>query len=958
MDIKPIILAMAAATSSVAVAQINSPQSIGYLQRASVMLGDGNFQGCLDQCQVALKLGDANREQLEWLSAVAAFRGGMPEAESRLKAFVRQYPASARIPSSRLMLATLRFYGHHYAEALKQFRAISRGSLRDDEAETLDYQTAFCLMKLGKDGEAKELMQKLAGTSRYGAAADFYLGYIAYAEDDFAAALKQFDLCDKNSAPGDMADYYIGQIYFRQGRYADAINVMLPMLARKNMPEEFHDEAERVVGECLYELGDDNRAMAYLNPYIEKHLATAPLSTRYIVGVERYQTGQYDQAIALLAPVTELSDEMGQSAALTIGQSYLALGNTKSALMAFDKAAHMGVSPRLTEMAYYNYAVAQIDGGRIPFGNSVKTLEEFISRYPDSRYANTVREYLVKGYMATDDYEGALRWLNSYQGKPTDDVLNARQQVNFILGTRATDNDKAIAYLLEAQKYASRNAALARQTQLWLGDAYYAKGDYKKAESQYQAFLKTAPSADPNRAIAQYNLAYALFGQRRYSDARNQFHSAEKSRNLPADAKVDCMNRIADTYYYAKDFSTAEQAYQQAYDSNPGIGDYSLYQMGVMQGHRGKREQKLATMERMISEFPSSSLRPGALVEKAMTQLAMGDSQAAIQTYGQVVDQYPATVQGRNALLQLAILNANSGNTDKAIEFYKTVIVRHPSSAEATLAVQDLKRIYGEDGRIDELNSFLEQTEGAPQLDAMERNAIAAASLLKKARTGKDDTERLRAALDLLDKYPDADGAEDALMIAATIEFNQGLTDRALEHFAQLEQRASTPSMRHSARMGILRSARDMGDNDRIIAISDAILASSTGSGSDLPEVKFIRAGAFADKGDTQSAINLWESLAGNPAGIFGTRSAFELADLHYRNGNLDRAAETAEALIDANPPHAYWLARTFILYSDIRRAQGAEYEADEYLRVLRTNYPGSETDIFIMIDKRLPQQQ
>ena len=66
---------------------------------------------------------------------------------------------------------------------------------------------------------------------------------------------------------------------------------------------------------------------------------------------------------------------------------------------------------------------------------------------------------------------------------------------------------------------------------------------------------------------------------------------------------------------------------------------------------------------------------------------------------------------------------------------------------------------------------------------------------------------------------------------------------------------------------------------------------------------------------------------------------------------------ETAESLINSHPPHAYWLARTYILYSDILRAQGMDFEADEYLKVLRANYPGTENDIFLMIDKRLPKQ-
>ena len=60
------------------------------------------------------------------------------------------------------------------------------------------------------------------------------------------------------------------------------------------------------------------------------------------------------------------------------------------------------------------------------------------------------------------------------------------------------------------------------------------------------------------------------------------------------------------------------------------------------------------------------------------------------------------------------------------------------------------------------------------------------------------------------------------------------------------------------------------------------------------------------------------------------------------------------EALTTSGTPHSYWLARGFILLSDIYAAQGKKFEAREYLNALRENYPGSESDIFMMIDSRL----
>lgn len=959
MNRKPIILALMALGAFGVSGQINSPQSAGYQARAAAMLGQGNFRGCIDQCNAGLQLADAPRQQLLWLRAVAAFNGGFPEAKALLSQYIGMFPAAPNVISARLMLATITFYEGNYKAALEQFNRIDGRALDANESEDLMYRRAYSMMMLGDYEKGSKLMQTLSGTKRYGSAATFYEAYMAFADGEYDYALDLFSKCDRSKAPGDMADYYVAQILFRQARYADALNLLMPLMARRDVEPAFSEEINRIAGECYYALGDDNRAMVFLNPYIAAHSADAPLSTRYIVGVERYQTGDYDEALELLAPVSSLTDQMGQSAALTMGQAYLAKGNTKSALMMFDKAATLDFNPSVTELAYYNYAVAQVDGGRLPFTNSVQTLENFIDRYPNSRYADSVREYLVKGYMSTDDYEGALRSLQAMKSVNTPAVNQARQQVNFVLGTRALQSgntSQAIAYLREAEKYASSNSDIALQTSLWLGDALYASGEYREAAVQYRRFLSKAPKTDANRATAQYNLSYALFGSRSYSDARREFQAAVGSKQMSSELTADCYNRIGDTYYYQKQLADAQKAYRSAYEANRKAGDYSLLQIAMIDGHIGNHTEKLKTLDELIAKYPNSAHRPSAMTEKALAYVVTSNPRKAIEEYKQVVANYPQTAYGRNALLQLAILSDNIGDQQAALDYYRRVVAKYPTSSEAALAVDDMKRIYGDKGNIEELNSFLVSVKGAPQLDATERNAIAAAGLLRKAKTATTSDGKLAAANEMLTKYPDAEGIEEALQIAAAAYMEQGLADKALNTYSRLVEKATNDDMRYQARIGVLRAAAEMDDHRKVIEVSSDILANPVMAGGALSEVKFLRANALKATGDVDGALALWRELAGSLSTLYGVRSAYEIAAHDFSTGNLKPAADRAEAIIDANPPHAYWLARTFILYSDILRAQGSDFEADEYLKVLRSNYPGNEQDIFRMIDKRLPK--
>ena len=56
-----------------------------------------------------------------------------------------------------------------------------------------------------------------------------------------------------------------------------------------------------------------------------------------------------------------------------------------------------------------------------------------------------------------------------------------------------------------------------------------------------------------------------------------------------------------------------------------------------------------------MSEYPKSTLRPSALLEKAQAQIALGDNNAAAATFDRLVDQFPQSAEARKGLLQLDI---------------------------------------------------------------------------------------------------------------------------------------------------------------------------------------------------------------------------------------------------------------------------------------------------------------
>ena len=72
-----------------------------------------------------------------------------------------------------------------------------------------------------------------------------------------------------------------------------------------------------------------------------------------------------------------------------------------------------------------------------------------------------------------------------------------------------------------------------------------------------------------------------------------------------------------------------------------------------------------------------------------------------------------------------------------------------------------------------------------------------------------------------------------------------------------------------------------------------------------------------------------------------------------FNAGQYQQAEQQLNKAIDAGIGKPYWLARAFILLSDIYKAEGREVEAKQTLESLKANYK-EEDDIKGMIDQRL----
>ena len=992
--IKKVLLSALVAVPAVALAQpgVMSSEAAGYLERGKQMFEARNYVGAIDQLQHLKDLpSDASmREQADYYIALSKFERGEESSLAALLQFIERYPASPLAMDAQLKVGNFYFYRGQWESALLSYSMVRNRALDLDSDDDLLYRRAYSNLRLGNYHEAERQYYELEKSPRYGGATDFYKAYIDYAQGEYDAAMEKFERIPRDSELGTQAQYYLIQLDYNKKHYRQVIDNGKQLLAA-HMNDYFDAELNRLVGESYYHLGNDAEARTYLRRYLDNPEGEPYRTAAYTMGVLDYRDGNYQAVVNDMLHVTDGSDALTQSAYLYMGQAKRKLNDLSGANMAFQQAAMMDCDRNVKETAYYNYAVGLSKGARTPFDKSVDLFEDFLNEYPNSRYKDEVEGYLVDAYMSTNDYQRALTSINRIK-KPGAKVLKAKQNVLYNLGVQAVANNRnkeAAEYFKQVIAVGNYDKTALNESRLWLAETQYRAGNYQEAARYQQEYVKAASKSDENYGIAQYNLGYSLYGQKRYADAKTAFQNAIASNQLSSDLKADAYNRIGDAQYYARDFAGAQSSYDQAMklDKNTS-GDYSMYQKGIMMGLNRQYDEEIKQMDALIKAYPKSDLAPQAMLEKGNALALLGRNNEALDAYATLLKDYPRSVEARKGLLQTALVNKSLNKDDAAIEAYKKVIRQYPTSDEAKAAAEDMKLIYADRGQLAEFDKFLKSVPNAPQIDvneverltfeAAEKAAIATSPSIDKmqqylkdypagAYTAKakyyiaryhygrgEYNEAMIALNESLQGGGDASYAQDALAMRSDIFTRQGKYEEALQSYKELADHSTSEDNRTLAQLGALRVAKQMGDWVQVQQLAGTLLDRGGLTAKEEKEVTLDQGLSLAQTGDTKGAEAAFRTLIKDVNSEYGAQASYELSRMQYEVGNYNGAEQTINALIDAGTPHNYWLAKSFLTLADIYYKRGDVSQAREYLQSLKSNYPGKDKDIFNEIDARL----
>ena len=965
----------------------------------------GNCRELIDECQRLYSNGDypaalavveridtqeldeATRQEVELLRALASVEEDASAGRALLLQYLADYPESGKEELLAAHIARAYYYTGHYPQACEWFGKCDKSRLTPLQADRATLFYALSLQESGKESAAINLLQGLAVTSEeYKSDAIFHLALIEYDRGNIEEAYRGFKEVELSDEYYLEVPYYLAAIYLKQGN-AERAEALADLFIADHAETPQGTKMLQIKGAAEYAQGNYSGAAEALGEYVEKYPNPQRIA-KYQLALSLFQNNEYQEALELFNACTGKDDAISQNSLLHIGMIQQKEGNTNSARMAFEEASRMTFDNEVREKAMYNYALCLHQTRYSPFAESVTVFEQFLNEYPASQYAGQVGQYLVEVYMNTRNYDVALQSIEKIE-RPSAEILEAKQNILYRLGIQefiGGNMNGAIDYLNRSIELQRFNKDIYADALYWRGEAQYNNGDYAAAIESYRGAIATGCS-DNGKAL--YGLGYALFRSGNYSEARNQLGRALE--NTPArenSLRADIYNRLGDCDFYQRNFTAADNNYRRAVETDNGSGDYALYRSAITKGLAGNNREKVTTLGRLIESYPASIYAEQAYYEMGRAHIEMENYDAAVNTYDAFIARYPESPLARRAATEKAMIFNTTGDSRRAIEAYKRVIELYPQSEEAAIALQDLKSIYVELGRVDEFAQYVSNTAGLPAMDSNEVDTLtyqaaerfynrgeydAAATKFQSYLNdfpsgifrlnchyylgviyygkgkGDDAIEHLEEVID----YPSSRFCEDAMVLAADIYFNERNYNAASELYSLLVVRSSSEERRQTARMGIMRSATELGNHNAVIEQAGAILASSGTTPEQRREALYSRAKANIATSNAGNATADLRELAGDTRTKEGAEAKYLLAQAMFDNGDYTGCEAEIMEFINMSTPYAYWLARSFVLLSDLYAAQGKTMEARQYLQSLSNNYSGDD-DIASMINERM----
>jgi TolA-binding protein len=408
-------------------------------------------------------------------------------------------------------------------------------------------------------------------------------------------------------------------------------------------------------------------------------------------------------------------------------------------------------------------------------------MNAYLSKYPNTSYKQEINTLLISSYITSKNYKEALVLLE--KNKSPENKL-AYQKVMFFRGLELyTDGDYKGAYSLFKKSMAeNKEPKFTARALFWKGETEYNLDQFEEAKLTFLQFLSASEaSATPEFRNASYNLAYAYFKLKDYSNAIKYFGDYTLSQKEDKIRLMDAYLRLADCNFMAAKYWPAMDAYNKVIDMKSVDADYAAFQKGISYGFVNKPERKIEELEKFSRTYTKSQYIDDALYELGNTYVNQNLNEKALLTYDELIAKHTSSSYVAKAILKQGLIYYNGNKEEQAIVKFKKVVAEFPNSPESLEAVSTARLIYVDNGKVDEYAdwvktlSFIEVSNADLDNDTYES--------AEKQYLQNNAKQAISGFTSYVSKFPNGLHALKANFYLAQLYFADNLENNAIKHY-------------------------------------------------------------------------------------------------------------------------------------------------------------------------------
>ncbi len=889
------------------------------------------------------------------------------------KDFTANEVAVARVQMLNFQLGEYYFRHQQYQQAIDIYNKAGIENLTNTEIASLKFHQAYSYFTIQQFKEAKTLfniIRQIPNDINY-VDANYYYGFLCFYDKQYNEALKAFTIADKDPVYQNVVPFYIAEIYYFTGDREKALSFGEAALNRSGA-QMYAVELKQLVGHLYFDKKEYAKALPFLEFYVNKN-EKVRREDLYELAFCYYAANQLNKAIEGLKQLGGKEDSLAQNSMYLLADAYLKTNQKANARNAFLFCASNSSNAIQKEVSAFNYAKLSYELGYLDI--AIKELQAFLKNNPKSAYTNETKELLVSAMANTSNYKDALELFENLPEKSE----SVKKVYPRILYARAIElvNDRQIAaadVLLDKLLKAPYNTQQSQLANFWKGEIAYRNGNTDDAIFYFNNYLlKPKTNGEVNLANAKYNFGYCLLKKENYKDALANFEQVATNVSSSSSAmEQDAYLRSADCYFMQKNFTPALKVYDDVIYKNFKSADYAMYQKAVIAGALGKQADKIALLQSLPKQYPSSTFGGEALLEIANTYIAAEDYEKAIFTLQDLVKNKAANVLYPQGYLKLGVANFNLNKNEEALKHFSYLVKQYPNSQEADESIEYIRNVFVESQRPEEFANFMKQngrsltyteedslTYRSAQLRFDANDTVNArkgfASYLSKFASGRYaldanyfsaelnySNKNNKAALPFYEaiaaKAPNKYAERSILQSARIYYFDLQDFANAEKYFTEAKIISSQKENKLEAMRGLLRCQYKQEKWATALPNAKDLLEEKTVATDDKMMANLIIGKVNQNDNKLNEAVAAYKQVIALGKTEFSAEANYRIAEILFAQDKLKDAESEAFDCIKKFGSYEYWLTKSYILLGDIYFKQKDYFNAEATYKSITEN--------------------